>query len=191
MHRPGQGQPTQDVEQLADELVRRNVTTIAGLEQAARRQRTFTDRIVDGITHFCANIRFVYLHGTVYGLWILVNLSPFDALRFDPYPFGLLTMVGSIEALFLATFILITQNRQMQLADRRHHLDLQVSLLAEQEITKVLELVEELHAAAGLVKADAEIEALKQATHPERVVEQIQEYVERPAHEEPAVSKEG
>jgi uncharacterized membrane protein len=159
-------------------VVRRNVRTIADLEDAARKQRSASDRVADAITRAAGHPAFAYAHVVVYGTWIAVNLLPIAALRFDPYPFGLLTMVGSTEALFLTTFILISQNRAARIADRRHHLDLQISMLAEQEVTKMLEMVEAIHARTCGPVRDADVEALKEATHPERVVEHIEHYVE-------------
>ena len=134
--------------------------------------------MADAITRAAGHPAFAYAHAVVYGTWIAVNLLPIPALHFDPYPFGLLTMVGSIEALFLTTFILISQNRASRIADRRHHLDLQISMLAEQEVTKMLEMVEAIHARTCGSVRDADVEALKEATHPERVVEHIEHYVE-------------
>jgi uncharacterized membrane protein len=158
--------------------VRRNVRAIAELEETARRQRSLSQRIADAITAAAGNPLFAYGHALVFGLWIAVNLLPIPALRFDPFPFGLLTMVGSIEALFLAIFILISQNRAARMAERRHHLDLQISMLAEQEVTKLLEMVEAIHTRTCGPRRDAEIDALKEATRPEHVIEHIEHYVE-------------
>lgn len=163
----------------AEQVVGRNVRTIVALEQAALRERTAADRVIDAITAFCGSLKFVAFHVVFFGLWIGVNLSPVESLRFDPFPFGLLTMWVSMEAIFLATFILITQNRQARLADRRNHLDLQFTMLAEQEVTKVLEMVEAIYRRLRLGQPDPEIDALKQATDPETVAEHIDYQVEQ------------
>ena len=174
-----------NVESRADEVVRRNVRTIAELERAKREERTRAEHVVGAITAFCGSTSFVVIQTAVYGVWIAVNVGPFEPLRFDPYPFGLLTMLVSLEALFLATFILITQRRESRAADRRHHLDLQISMLAEQEITKVLETTERIADRLGVAHADPETEALKQVTAPEKVVDHIERYVEEPERSSP------
>lgn len=168
----------------AAKIVRDNVRTIAQLEEAARDARTLTDRVVDAISRFCGSLAFVYVHAIWFGGWITVNLSPWRGLHFDPYPFGLLTMVVSLEAIFLSTFILITQNRQSQVADRRNHLDLQINLLAEQENTKMLQMLAAIHKRLGISEQDPEVAVLEQATHPEKVVREIERYVGEPGVEE-------
>jgi uncharacterized membrane protein len=168
----------------ADEVVRANVRRIADLEEAAREARTLTDRFVDTISTFCGSLAFVYVHAIWFGVWIAVNLSPLRGLHFDPYPFGLLTMVVSLEAIFLSTFILITQNRQSQMADRRNHLDLQINLLAEQENTKMLSMLEAIHKRLGIRQEDPEVAVLEQATKPEKVVKEIERYVGETSAEE-------
>lgn len=168
----------------AAEVVRENVRTIAQLEEAARDARTLTDRIVDTISTFCGSLAFVYVHTIWFSLWIAINLFPVRAIRFDPFPFGLLTMVVSLEAIFLSTFILITQNRQSQMADRRNHLDLQINLLAEQENTKMLQMLQAIHQHLGIRDEDPEVAVLEQATKPEKVVQEIERYVGETSAEE-------
>jgi uncharacterized membrane protein len=108
------------------------------------------ERLADRITAFAGSMRFVYLHSAWFGLWILVNLGLVSAVTggllppFDPFPFGLLTMVVSLEAIFLTTFVMISQNRQAALADQRAELDYQVNVKAEAETAKLLMLVEAL-----------------------------------------------
>jgi uncharacterized membrane protein len=161
-----------------EELTGRNVELVAQLEQAAKAKRTVVDRIVDVITAFCGSIAFVWLHLLWFGGWILPNLMP-GIHHWDPFPFGLLTMVVSLEAILLSTFILITQNRQAQLAERRNHLDLQINLLSEQENTKMLTL---LHAIARKLEVegcdDREITLLKRDVPVARVAKQIERTIE-------------
>jgi uncharacterized membrane protein len=114
-------------------------------ERRRREERTksFQGRLADG-TRFTGSLNFVYLHLAVFGLWTLVNVGWIPGLpRFDP-TFVLLATVASVEAIFLSTFVLISQNRMAALADRRADLDLQVSLLAVHEITRTLQLVTEI-----------------------------------------------
>lgn len=90
------------------------------------------DRVADEITDFAGSLRFVYIHAVWFGLWILVNVGVVGAsLEFDKFPFGLLTMVVSLEAIFLATFVMVTQNRQGKRADIRSQLDFETNLRSE------------------------------------------------------------
>jgi uncharacterized membrane protein len=112
--------------------------------------RCLEERVADQITAFAGSMRFVYLHTAWFGLWIVVNLGLVAAalgslfVPIDPFPFGLLTMIVSLEAIFLSTFILISQNRQAVLTDHRAELDYQIDVRAEAQIAKLLALVEAL-----------------------------------------------
>jgi uncharacterized membrane protein len=118
----------------------------------------------------------VYVHAIWFGLWIPINLHLTPLPVFDPYPFGLLTMVVSLEAIFLATFVLISQNRQASVDAQRNDLDLQVDLLAEYEVTRVLALVDAIADHLGLeVAKDPELDDLKHQTAPEAVVKEMQQ----------------
>jgi uncharacterized membrane protein len=162
-----------------EDLTRENIELIARLDEAAQAKRTFTDRVVDQITGFCGRMAFVWVHVTWFGGWICVN--QIHALprkwHFDPYPFQLLTLVVSLEAIFLSTFILISQNRQARLAERRSHLDLQINLLSEQENTKMLTMLETIQNHLGINSDDKEAVALEQATDPAQMVKQIEDVV--------------
>jgi uncharacterized membrane protein len=112
-----------------------------------------------------------------FGLWIIYGLVRKDG--FDPFPFQLLTLIVSLEAIFLSTFILISQNRDMQLAERRNHLDLQINLLTEQENTKMLMMLKQIANKIGAdVSQDPDVNVLEQATRPDRLVEQIEQAFE-------------
>ena len=108
------------------------------------------ERAADRITGFAGSMPFVYLHGLWFGAWIVLNIGLVGAavggwlVNFDPYPFGLLTMVVSLEAIFLSTFVLISQNRQAAIADRRAELDYQINVKAEAEVAKLIALMEAL-----------------------------------------------
>ena len=136
----------------------------------------FEERLASAITRFTGSLVFVYLHAAVYGLWIVANLGWIRGLiPWDP-TFVILAMVASVEAIFLSTFILITQNRMAAAADRRAELDLQVSLLAEAEITKIVELVSMIADRMDLPTAEQqEIEEMKQRVAPEAVLDAIEE----------------
>jgi uncharacterized membrane protein len=158
----------------ADQLTEQNVETVTGLEKAAKEQRTPTDRLAEKIASFCGSMTFVWVHVVWFGGWILLNLIP-GIPHVDPFPFTFLTLIVSLEAIFLSTFILISQNLDCRISERRSHLDLQLNLLSEQENTKMIAM---LHAIATKVGADltqdAHLKALSEETQPERLIEQIE-----------------
>jgi uncharacterized membrane protein len=118
-----------------------NISAVVRLEEEAQRQRTVSDRLADGIANFVGSIPFVVLHLCWFGIWVLLNTTRvFSTFRFDPYPFALLCMLVSLEGVLLSTFVLIKQNRMSLRADERSHLDLQINLLSEKELTKMLQL---------------------------------------------------
>jgi uncharacterized membrane protein len=126
----------------------RNIAAIATLERAARSDRTRLDRFTDVVTTAAASPLFLVAHGLWVGGWITINvLRPGP---FDPYPFGLLMLVVSLEAIFLSAAVLMTQNRMQRQADKRAHLDLQVNLLAEQELTAILRMLTALSQRLGV-----------------------------------------
>jgi uncharacterized membrane protein len=170
----------------ADELTERNVAMVADLENAAKAKRTSTDRVVDKITSFCGSMGFVWVHVVWFGVWMGINILPQTPkrLRFDPYPWPLLLMIVNLEAIFLSTFILISQNRQNRLAERRSHLDLQVNLLSEQENTKMLAMLEAIQQHLGITGSDPEVSVLEEATQPERLVQQIETVIEQEGYED-------
>jgi uncharacterized membrane protein len=90
------------------------------------------DRIADKVTAFAGSLNFVYIHTAWFGVWILINVGLFGAaVAFDKFPFGLLTMIVSLEAIFLSTFVMVSQNRQSERSDVRSQLDFETNLRAE------------------------------------------------------------
>jgi uncharacterized membrane protein len=157
-----------------EELTRRNVETILRLEEATRAGRNRFDRIADAITSFCGSMRFVVFHVIWYGIWVVGNTALPRHERWDPFPFPFLTLVVSLEAIFLSTFIMISQKRQSALSERRAQLDLQVNLLSEQENTKMLELLKKIGEKVGVdLSHDPEADALEEATRPQKLLQQI------------------
>ncbi len=158
-----------------EELTKRNVETVLKLEEAAREQRTRTDRVAEVIAGFCGSMTFVWVHVAWFGGWIGFNFMP-GVKHIDPFPFTFLTLVVSLEAIFLSTFILISQNHDSRVSEKRNHLDLQINLLSEQENTKMLALLHQIALKLGAdISQDPHIEVLAQATKPEALVEQIEE----------------
>ncbi|MDQ1395149.1 MAG: hypothetical protein QOG64_408 [Acidimicrobiaceae bacterium] len=96
------------------------------------RLKNAEDRTADAITAFAGSLPFVYIHAVWFSVWVVFNIGLFGAAaKFDPYPFGLLTMVVSLEAIFLATFVMVSQNRQSARADIRSELDFETNLRSE------------------------------------------------------------
>src|SRR5689334_25286460 len=119
--------------------LRRNIAALRKRRDEEEAKASADERLARAITRFSGRMRFVYVHAAIYGFWIVANLGWIPGVSpWDP-TFVALAMVASVEAIFLSTFILITQNRMAAAADRRAELDLQVSLLAEAEITKLVE----------------------------------------------------
>jgi len=131
----------QGTPQLAEE----NIRAVAKLQKQAARRRTLGERVADAVSAMVARESAVVVHVIWFGLWLLMNSGRVSFIRpFDPFPFTLLTTVVSLEAIFLTLFVLASQNRLTHEADRRAHLDLQVNLLSEQEMTLVLRMLGEL-----------------------------------------------
>jgi uncharacterized membrane protein len=159
-----------------EDLVGKNVETIARIEQISHDSRTKTDIISDIIASFCGKPVFVYVHLIWFGAWLIYNslhTVPKNA-KFDPPPFNILTLVVSLEAIFLSAFILISQNRQQKIADQRNHLDLQINLLAEQESSQLLVMMKQVMDHLSIA-SDHNAEALQEATDPELLAKQIGE----------------
>jgi len=140
------------------------------------RHKRFENRLADGITRFTGSMPFVYVHLVIFGLWIGINLRwlPFIP-KFDP-TFVVLAMAASVEAIFLSTFVLITQNRMQAMADKRANLDLQISLLAEHEITRLISLVSAMAQRMGIDEGKSpELTELKKDVAPEAVLDRIEQ----------------
>jgi uncharacterized membrane protein len=153
-----------------------NINTIVRLEEQALTGRSIADRMSDVIANFVGSIPFVAIHVAWFGMWVGLNAGLW---RFDPYPFALLCMLVSLEGVLLSTFVLIKQNRMSQRADHRSHLDLQINLLAEKEVTKVLQLQRLICRRLGIeeAEADREIAELSDVTAVENLAHQLHEQI--------------
>ncbi|MBP0446123.1 DUF1003 domain-containing protein [Roseomonas sp. SSH11] len=139
-------------------------------------------RLAAAITGFTGSMRFVYLHLVLYGGWILANTGLVPGIpRWDP-SFVILAMLASVEAIFLSTFVLISQNRMAEAADRRADLDLQISLLTEHELTRLSDLVVAMAERMGIhAAADPELQEVRQDVAPEAVLDEIEAHQEQEA----------
>jgi uncharacterized membrane protein len=159
---------------LSDSLAR-NIRTLAERRRREEAEAPRPTRIADAITGFTGSLRFVYLHMALFGGWMAVNLGWVAGVPpFDP-SFVTLAMVASVEAIFLSTFVLISQNRMAAIADRRADLDLHVSLLTEHELTKLARLVQAIAERHGIAAAaDPELAEVTRNVAPEAVLDEIE-----------------
>ena len=164
--------------------IERYIRTIIRLRLKAARERTLDDRVADAITGFSGRMLFAYFHVAWFAAWVLLNGGWFGLQPFDPFPFGLLTMIVSLEAIFLATFVLISQNRMSQVAEEHADLDLHIDLLTEYELTRVLQMLDVIQDKLGIENdQDVELTELESETKPEEVlaeIERLQRRVLRP-----------
>jgi uncharacterized membrane protein len=154
--------------------LRRNIEALRERRRREKLSAGIEEKIADAITAFTGSLRFVYLHLAIYGLWILSNVLP-GVPRFDP-TFVVLAMVASVEAIFLSTFVLISQNRATAAADKRDELDLHINLLAEHELTRLIAMVaamaERFEVTTG---AERELGEITEDVAPEAVLSEIED----------------
>lgn len=157
-------------------IVERNIAALLQHNQREYKKRSFEEKIAGQVTRFTGNMLFVYIHLTLFAVWIMWNTGSFGLKPFDP-TLGVLGMFASVEAIFLSTFVLISQNRMNAEADKRADLDLQVSLLTEHEVTRLITLVRAMAKKMDIPDAyDAEIDELAKDVHPEMVLDTMEKH---------------
>ncbi|MDQ3559419.1 MAG: DUF1003 domain-containing protein, partial [Pseudomonadota bacterium] len=156
-------------------VLHRNVEALKLRRQKDDLRATGQERLAELITRFTGSMTFVYLHLALFGFWIVANLGWVPGVpSWDP-SFVVLAMIASVEAIFLSTFVLISQNRMSAAADKRADLDLQINLLAEHEVTRLIALVSALADHMGVQTGfDEELEELKEDVAPEAVLDRIE-----------------
>ncbi len=155
------------------DVTQANVQAMRELDELESAKRGWSDRIADLLARACGHISFTIVHVIAFGAWMVWNTWGTTNPP-DPYPFTLLTLWASAEGIFLMSFVLISQNYQARVAERRNQLDLQINLLAEQENSKMLLLLEEIAKKVGAIRSDdAEVGVLVQATEPDKLAQQI------------------
>ena len=161
-------------------VIERNIRTIIDLRHKAANRRDLEARVSDIITDVSGRMIFVYFHVVWFGLWIILNTGLLGFKAFDPFPYGLLTMIVSLEAIFLSTFVLISQNRMNELAESRADLDLHIGLLSEHETTRVLQMLDAIQTKLGIENhAESDLADLEMETKPEDVLEEIERLQQR------------
>lgn len=164
----------------ANQAIERYIRTIVHMRLKEARERTPEQRIADAVTSFSGRMAFVYIHILWFSAWILLNSGLLGIEPFDPFPYGLLTMIVSLEAIFLATFVLISQNRMSEQSEHRADLDLHIDLLTEYELTRVLQMLDAIQDKLGIAnKQDSELADLEMETKPEEVLAEIERMQKR------------
>jgi uncharacterized membrane protein len=153
-------------------LIARNVAGIAELRRRSHRRRSRAQRFSDAVFGFAGGLRFVVVHLVWFALWIGLNTGVVPGVEpWDPWPFVALATLVSLEAIVLGAIVIASQNRAQRLADQRADLDLQINLLAEHEITRILQRVDAIAERLGVELDDAhEVEALKQELAPSNIL---------------------
>jgi len=158
---------------------RDHIAIIAKHEQEFLERRTWSERLGDSLGSFIGSLTFVAIHICWFGGWILINVLSLGVRHFDPFPFSLLNSIVALEAIFLASFIVMRQSRASRPSDERDHLMLQILMLAEKEITAVLGVERELAEKMGLkeVAKDAELQQLSEQTSIDDLAQTLQEHL--------------
>ncbi|HXM13560.1 MAG TPA: DUF1003 domain-containing protein [Terriglobales bacterium] len=155
-----------------------NIDAIAKLEHDALGRRTATERVSDAITKVVGNVGFLLAQLTLISAWSLVNLNLIPGLKaFDPFPFGVLAVIVSSESVFLTLFVLISQGRMARQSDRRSHLDLQVGMLSEQELTTILQMLQKLcqHMGVNVDSSKQEVQSFSKTTDVHKLASELED----------------
>jgi uncharacterized membrane protein len=156
-------------------VLERNIQSLKTRRQREEAHATTEERIAEAITRFTGSMLFVYLHLAFFGFWIAANLGWIPGIPKWDESFVVLGMAASVEAIFLSTFVLISQNRMAAAADKRADLDLQISLLAEHEITKLTTVASAIADRLGVkTEVDPELAEIKRDVAPEAVLDEIE-----------------
>jgi uncharacterized membrane protein len=155
-----------------------NIEAIAKLEHDALARRTATERVSDVVTKLVGNLGFLLAHLILISSWSLVNLRIIPGVKaFDPFPFGVLALVVSSESLFLTIFVLISQSRMARQSERRSHLDLQVGMLSEQELTTILQMLQKLclHVGMNVDSSRQEVQSFSETTDVHKLASELED----------------
>ena len=155
--------------------IRQNIETIGQLEEATVSSCSAAERLSNSVTRFAGTLGFLAFQGMIIGIWIIINLGWLAIVPFDPAPFHMLSLFGGVEALVLAIFVLMNQKRMTHIADQRAHLDLQVNLLTEQEMTYALHMLKGIAKRLGVeMEQDMEeIDRLTEKTDVKQLVDDL------------------
>ena len=155
-----------------------NIEAIAQLEHDALGRRTSTERVSDVMTRLVGNMGFLLAQLLLISSWSLLNLHLIPGLQaFDTFPFGILALVVSSESVFLTIFVLISQSRMARQSERRSHLDLQVGMLSEQELTTILQMLQKLcqHVGVNVDSSKQEVQSFSKTTDVHKLASELEE----------------
>lgn len=155
-----------------------NIDAIAKLEHDALGRRTPTERVSDVITRLVGNVGFLLAQLILIAGWGLLNLHVIPAVKpFDPFPFGVLALIISSESVFLTIFVLISQSRMARQSERRSHLDLQVGMLSEQELTTILQMLQKLcqHVGVNVDSSKQEVQSFSKTTDVHKLASELED----------------
>ena len=165
-------------EEFTQNPTQRNIQAIAKLEEEALDRRTAAEHASDTIVKSIGSTPFLLLHVLLVGIWSTVNLNLITGVKaFDPFPFSILALLLAAESVFLTIFVLISQNRMAREAERRSHLDLQVGMLAEQELTVMLQMLQKLcqHAGVDVRSSTQQVQGFSEATDVQRLASELKD----------------
>jgi uncharacterized membrane protein len=158
-------------------VIQRNIRKIIQVRRKSVCEQGFQNRIANAMTAYSGSMLFFYVHIAWFSLWFLLNTGHLGITPFDPYPYGFLTMVVSLEAIFLATFVLISQNLLAKESERLTDLSLHTGLLTEHELTRVLQMLRAIQNKIGISndeESDLSDADLEMETNPEDVLAEIE-----------------
>ncbi|MBX7252820.1 MAG: DUF1003 domain-containing protein [Candidatus Promineofilum sp.] len=159
------------------------------LKGRADAKRTFAEVVADKLTLAFGSMIFLVVNVVWFGIWIIINVGLIPGIKpFDPFPFGFLTMVVSLEAIALAIIVLISQNRAAKIADLREEVDLHIDMMAEAELTKLLQLVTRLAEEQGInLSDDRELQEMLEPSDTERLQRALEDDINnKPSRRQPA-----
>ncbi|AMV19578.1 DUF1003 domain-containing protein [Planctomyces sp. SH-PL14] len=167
--------------QSCNSVVQRNIRDVIQARKRIERRESGSERIARKITELAGNMGFAYFHCAWFGVWIAFNLWTGER-AFDPFPFVLLITVVSLEAIFLTLMVLVSQNREAKLEEQRADLDLQIDLLAEYEVTRLLCLVSAIAKKLEIDDTDDEdMKELLKTVRPKDLLDELETLEERKA----------
>ncbi|HSR89545.1 MAG TPA: DUF1003 domain-containing protein [Candidatus Udaeobacter sp.] len=139
------------------------------------KNKTFTGRLADFLTGYFGSIWFLIFHFIFFPSWLIINAGLIPNLKpFDPFPYGLLTTIVSLEAIFLSIIVLISQKRSNEIDELREEIDLQINIQAENEVTKIINMLDKIHNHLGLSSADdKELAIMKERTNLNRIQNEL------------------
>lgn len=155
-----------------------NIDAISKLEHEALHRRTVLERASDSVAKFIGSVGFLLLQVALVSVWSIVNLNLIPGLKpFDPFPFGILALVVSSESVCLTIFVLMSQNRMARQAEKRSHLDLQVGMLAEQELTTALQMLQQLcqHVGVDVKSSTPQVQGFSKTTDMDKLATELEE----------------